>query len=477
MTPGIKNTSNLLLTLLKDVQKAHAKGRSYRVYPDCISREGAGLRVHKPCISEEMEPDEDLFYLASAFSFLLTGRAFGFATLLDGVGDDHFQTVPARLRQVLEQMAFDRTVDIRSLIGQVEALSNILEHDPQAYTCFRRNRYRNQVYQGVAGKGPLSLKSIWQYAAQGKMYCSPLVHGDSVYVASFDHHLYVLDKNDGTLIDRIALFAIMEGTPFIQGDYLFIGDDAGNAVSLDITFHQVKHVRNLGAMVRTSPLATGDAVFFGTRQGTLHALSQPELKPLWKVQRPGWLFASPCQTPDNDIFCLWDKGQAALLDAKTGRVKWQKDMEATIRATPAVSGNHIFVLDYQGRITVMDGRTGDIKAQARDLSEFFASPCVDNDQVVAAGLDGRLYAFAFKDNTLEREWSRKFQAPIVSSPVIVDNAIVVMLENGALYLVDRADGRIQRRLAKSGMTRATPCVDGLRLYTVCHNIIHCYTIT
>jgi outer membrane protein assembly factor BamB len=65
---------------------------------------------------------------------------------------------------------------------------------------------------------------------------------------------------------------------------------------------------------------------------------------------------------------------------------------------------------------------------------FWASPIVNEGIVYAGCLDGKLYAI--EAETGRKLWEFDAESPIVSSPVLMDNLLIVTDESGTVYVFD-----------------------------------------
>lgn len=156
-----------------------------------------------------------------------------------------------------------------------------------------------------------------------------------------------------------------------------------------------------------------------------------------------------------------------------GGVVWRYRTGGAIRSTPAVTGTRIYVGSGDGALHALDRRTG------RPLWRFAAgdavtgSPAVAGGLVIAATQHGRI--FALDQQTGRLRWSRQTGPALpfhtypagawdvwASSPVTEDGLVVIGGQDGLVYALDLADGKVRWTVQTGGLVRATPAIgDGM----------------
>lgn len=159
----------------------------------------------------------------------------------------------------------------------------------------------------------------------------------------------------------------------------------------------------------------------------------------------------------------------ASLFGGQGGVRWSFQTGATVRATPAVTGDRVFAGSGDGRLYAIDRASGKPVWKYDAGSPVHASPAVAGGLVVSATLGGRIFAVDEATGTLR--WSVMTGAPLplntgfaggwdlyVSSPAVVGATVVIGGRDGGVYALDLQTGRRLWRAATHGRVRATPAV-------------------
>lgn len=194
--------------------------------------------------------------------------------------------------------------------------------------------------------------------------------------------------------------------------------------------------------------------------------SPPEL--IWKAPAgPGW---SSFAVAGKLLFTQEQRDNAETVvcyDADTGKEVWTCAFEGRFddplggpgpRATPTLADGGLFVQGATGAVACLDAATGDILWQ-RDLQReadrappmwgFSGSPLVvDSLVIVYAGGDADKGVFAFEATTGEPRWSAPAGAQSYCSPqlaTVAGKRVVMSLSNTGLDLLDPATGEVLLR--------------------------------
>jgi outer membrane protein assembly factor BamB len=170
-------------------------------------------------------------------------------------------------------------------------------------------------------------------------------------------------------------------------------------------------------------------------------------------------------------------GVAAALDPNTGKVLWQKNLGAPVRAAPTAAGDKLFVITVQGRFYCLNGTDGAELWAVRGLPQTASlmnstSPAVDGDIVVVPYPSGYVMAYKVSDGT--PAWSENLARTRTTSEMAsMSDAARPAIEGGTVFAVGHA-GRMVATQAKTGERlwsinvpgTQTPAVAGDTVYVV-----------
>ena len=166
------------------------------------------------------------------------------------------------------------------------------------------------------------------------------------------------------------------------------------------------------------------------------------------------------------------------LDANVGKLLWEKNFEAPLRASPTVRGGRVFVITVNNEIFALNSKTGDELWSHSGLSETSsmlggASPAVDDGIVIAPFSSGQLVALRVDNGRIlwEENLSSVRQADTISAisdirgrPIIDRGRVIAISHGGQIIAVDLRTGN--RVWAKDIGSLESPWVAGGYIFTV-----------
>jgi outer membrane protein assembly factor BamB len=144
------------------------------------------------------------------------------------------------------------------------------------------------------------------------------------------------------------------------------------------------------------------------------------------------------------IYVASGNGIVAGLDARSGGVAWQSDVDARITGGVGVGAGLVLTGTAEGRVIALDSGTGAERWRSELSSEILSSPAANRGVVVARTNDGKVIGLGAGDG--QRLWSFEREVPVLSlrgsaSPVIVGDEVICGLDGGKLVNLQLATGR------------------------------------
>lgn len=234
------------------------------------------------------------------------------------------------------------------------------------------------------------------------IYSTPIVHDDLVYVGTYGGQVHAVTLNRGAerwVYPRAGAIGAIVGRPVVVNETIYVTSSDGRVYALDVAYGDLKwRSEPLADKLWTSPAVKDDTLFVSTLDGHIYGLS------LETGELLGWSF----------------EGGAGFA------------------STPVVYEDRIYVGSFDRYLYAIE--IGGNESRWRFPEEnaagnwFWASPIVNGNTVYAGCLDGRLYAVGAE--TGEEIWKFDAEHSIVTSPVLMDNLLVVADESGTVYVFD-----------------------------------------
>lgn len=171
----------------------------------------------------------------------------------------------------------------------------------------------------------------WTFPTKGRVWATPLVLLDTVYIASLDHHLYALDLQSGALRWQFQARGAMADHPLVLTDTLYIGSFDHNLYALRLTDgSEVWHFTGANWFWGT-PATDGTRIYAVDVNGNVYALDAATGTEIWRSQVAGTVRLGPALNPDGKrLLVATENGTLFGLDAADGFVLWEQSGQGTV---------------------------------------------------------------------------------------------------------------------------------------------------
>jgi len=178
------------------------------------------------------------------------------------------------------------------------------------------------------------------------------------------------------------------------------------------------------------------------------------------------------------IYATTGRGDAAALDAKTGKLLWKVRPAGPLRGSPAIGGGNVYVLTQDNQIFALKPDTGEtvwtVSATLETSGVFgVAAPAMAQGTVVAGFSSGELSALRYENGRIvwQDQLSRTAISTSVSvisdidaSPVIDGGRVYAIGQGGRMVAMDLVTGQRIWELVIGGIN--TPWLAGEWLFVV-----------
>jgi outer membrane protein assembly factor BamB len=316
------------------------------------------------------------------------------------------------------------------------------------------NSYENVLNVSNVG----GLEPEWSKETNGKVVTGPTVAGGLVYAASYDHYLYALDPNSGTIVWKFDAGALAYSPTVGDGRvYLWA---AGEVIALDaVTGSSIWQVPSV-----VTPGVEVDGVLY-LANAALDAATGAQL---WSATVP--VLFGPAVV-DGMVYASGTDGHLYALDAATGSVAWSADAGGSF--VPEVAGGIVY--GETGRdLLAFDANTGGLVWTA-DLGGDVGTngPAVGWGVVYGRTRNERITALdAVTGRTL---WSVQLPGGDSSGdtiPAVANGVLYTADGRGTLYALDAATGSTLFSSANGRPISSPVVVNGKVYFTSVDSAVH-----
>jgi outer membrane protein assembly factor BamB len=292
-----------------------------------------------------------------------------------------------------------------------------------------------------AAKLPDQLAERWTFKTGDAIEGAPAVAGGTVYVGSFDKHLYALDLATGKQKWKAKL-GHLKASPSVKDGKVYVGNLDGKFFCVSAADgKELWHFETEGEITSGCNFH-GTNVLIGSHDSTLYCLS-PEGKKLWDVRTDGPVNGSPVVAGDTTFVAGCDS-KLHVLNAKTGEEFGAIELDGQAAATAAVVGDVAYVGTMSNTVVAVDWRAKKklwaFEAPQRQ-QPFYASAAATPGLVIAGSRDAKVYAI--DRQTGKQAWSFTTDGVVDGSPVVVGERVYAgcLSRDGWFYVLDLKTGR------------------------------------
>lgn len=251
-------------------------------------------------------------------------------------------------------------------------------------------------------------KALWSTPTKGKIFSTPAINKDRVFIGSTDKNVYCLDLHNGQIIWTYPA----------------------------------------GKSIVASPAVMDGIVYIGGSDGTFRALDAESGSLLWEYTHiNGFMESRPYADSSQVVAGSWGN-ELYSFHPRTGVVQWVWENRHRGRgyspaATwPVKANGKIFITTPERKCYAIDARTGKTVWEAGGGRESIGLS-VDGQQVYVKTMFDSLYAFQTAPRKAVSQWrvAGGFGYEIGPSPVTEqDDLVFVPSATGSLYAYHRQDG-------------------------------------
>jgi outer membrane protein assembly factor BamB len=291
----------------------------------------------------------------------------------------------------------------------------------------------------------------WRFDAGESVTSTPLVTATGVAFTTLAGAIIRLNRTSGLVEWRAVtgkpapLVWGFEGTDFYSSspvlvDGVLVAGGADGAVyGLDWDSGAVRWSTMTGGRVRSSPAAADSTVYIGSFDGKLYALDV-------KTGSARWTFAS--------------RG-TALNSADFGYDR------RSIQSSPVIRDSIVYIGSRDGHLYAIDRETGrEVWKYAHDETSWVIATPATRDSLVIDGSSDAHFVHALRVADGSEVWRQKTYHSVWGSPLIAGDVVVVPegaydgLGHGLLRSFDLATGTERSRIVLGGPVLSTPAIAG-----------------
>ena len=307
-------------------------------------------------------------------------------------------------------------------------------------------------------------KLKWKLKTDGRIYATPAMDSESIYVGSEDHYFYAVDKSTGQIRWKFKTGGAVHSSATLVDNTIVFGSSDGLLYALDkkegnlIWRFSSKGEKKYGLWdyYLSSPKSDENLIYWGSGDGNLYALDIKTGAKIWQFQTDGIIHANPV-IHDKKVFIGSFDGNLYALDKTTGELIWkfktlgaQYFPKGEIQKAVLIDDGTVYFGSRDYNIYALDQNTGKVKWNMRETAGWIiATPTVKDDHIFFGTSDAHVF-YALNKISGATTWSFPVQMRVYGSAVVHKNVIYFGTFDGKLLGVDYKTGKQQWEFQTEG---------------------------
>lgn len=355
--------------------------------------------------------------------------------------------------------------DILNSGGSFLKVQKVLQDaDVKIKECFTILNFENQEAKTVLAKNGLKVSSLFQLK-EFDITIDP--KADPTNLGQFQDVFSYAPTS--APIRRHDIFPQSDPVLDSSGELIFYGTSLGDLICLNAKTgkqmwrYSTETVDPKG--IAATPVYHQGVVYGAAYNGKVFALNAKNGRILWERRYADWIGSSPALSlKEKSIFVGMEhatqkhKGGLISLDIKTGDLKWQISSDEFIHGSPVYSmkNNSVAVGTNDGHLLMVDARTGQLRWKFKTLGAMKSSPVFfEDDKFIAiASHDAGVYCMRAKDGKLQQFF--KTEGINYSKPLYYKRQLFAVSDDGNLYRLDLKTRKVFPELTTSGRIFSSP---------------------
>ena len=169
----------------------------------------------------------------------------------------------------------------------------------------------------------------------------------------------------------------------------------------------------------------------------------------WRFSAKKQVWSSPAISDGVAYFGSMDHHVYAV-EVQNGKELWKYKTGGALVSSPLILDEMVVVGSFDRKLYALDSRSGQLLWSFEGDGWFWAGPVSDGHNIFAPSMGGTVYALDPRNGSKVWSFKRDPSSPIVSTPTIVRNLVVVGNDGGELYRLDADTGEPLGRVMRLG---------------------------
>jgi outer membrane protein assembly factor BamB len=259
------------------------------------------------------------------------------------------------------------------------------------------------------------------------------VHGGVVYAGDLSGVLHAVNAADGKSVWTLKTGAEVKSSPVAVGERLLFGSYDGNLYCVAARTGSVHWKFTTSSYVHCTPGVFEGLTFIAGCDEIFRAIRITDGKEVFHISSGGYNAASPAIAGKAAYFGNFNN-EVLGLSLATHRVLWRyehPERHFPFYSSPAVADGKVVIGGRDKIIHCLDARTGKALWTFMTNARVDSSPAISGGRIYAGSNDGRLYVLDLATGKKLSEFNAG--GPLSASPAIANGKLVIGSQDGKLF--------------------------------------------
>lgn len=276
-------------------------------------------------------------------------------------------------------------------------------------------------------------KEIWRFPSEKadkaiSFFASPVLAEDQLITGDYTNILYSFDPANGSTNwtfdmaeDRYA------DSPLVLDDMLYAPSADGNLYALDMNGNYEWSFEKSESFW-AKPVTDGENLYVSSMDHNLYAVSLDGGRELWSYDLEGAAVSGPL-LDNGTLYAGSLAKQVVAIDKDSGRKIWSFVTNDGVWGTPVATDGLVVFADSTGNIYAVEAESGKLNWNAEISSTITGSGVFFEEGVIFTTEDGNIVEIDLDGK--KKTWGRTVDGKLYSTPIIVNNTLIVGVTDGA----------------------------------------------
>ncbi len=299
------------------------------------------------------------------------------------------------------------------------------------------------------------VKPVWKFACEDEIRGSVTVAGDMVFVPSYDHNVYALDRESGKFKWKYPTEAGIVSKPWVSEGMVIFGSIDKVVYSVDVKTGRLLWTMPTQGRIYSSPYGELGHIFIGSDDRQIYAIHQMSGRRAWTYAADGEIRSRPLVAESMILFaCQLGMVYALSLNRE---LRWRFRARRGFLASPIIQNGLVFIGSLDTNFYAVDARSGWAAWKFRTGGGIVSTAAVWKDIVYFGSVDGIIYALDAGDGRVV--WRHQTDNQITGAASVYGGNLYIGGVDGILYCFDALSGTVRWRYQTDGPITGAPEID------------------